>query len=120
VTVSPAVLLVDDDDDFRAFAKRLIASWGHGVEEAATCSEALHRAAELNPDTVLADIGLPDGDGIELARRLTGMPRPPRVILISADPDAGRGGAARRAGAIAFFAKADLMDPALRALLAAR
>ena len=41
------------------------------VGEAGSVEEALARAVELRPDTALVDIGLPDGDGFALARRLS-------------------------------------------------
>jgi CheY-like chemotaxis protein len=114
------LLLVDDDDEFRALAKEIVTAWGHEVAEAATVAEARARAAELRPDTVLADVGLPDGDGFGLARALLALPWPMRVILISSNADAARGGALRRSGAIAFFSKDELSSPALRELLAGR
>jgi CheY-like chemotaxis protein len=59
------------------------------------------------------DVSLPDGDGIELARRLAAMPWRPRVLLTSSDLEPPR-----RAGAIPFIAKDHLADGALRSRLA--
>jgi CheY-like chemotaxis protein len=104
-----SVLVVDDDAAFRHLAARLLASWGHVVlGEAASVREAMARATELRPDTVLADIGLPDGDGFALTHDLLALPWGIRVVLISSDSDAGTRPAAARAGALGFVAKDEL------------
>jgi CheY-like chemotaxis protein len=112
------VLVVDDDASFRALSSRILRCWGHTVVgEAATVAEALARADDLRPDTVVADIGLPDGDGFDLTRRLLGMPRRPRVVLVSSDADPANGPAAMRVGACAFFPKDQVTGAELRRLL---
>jgi CheY-like chemotaxis protein len=118
--VSRSVLVVDDDAAFRDLAARVLTGWGHVViGEAGSVEEALARAAELRPDTALIDIGLPDGDGFSLTRRLRALPWSLRVVLISSDADRANATAARRAGAAGFFPKDELSDPALRELIEA-
>jgi len=113
-----SVLVVDDDASFRNLATRILVSWGHDVVgEAGSLGEALQRASELEPDTVLADIGLPDGDGFELARQLQAMPYRPRVVLISSDSDAANGAAAQRVGACGFFPKDELSGMPFRQMI---
>ena len=81
-----SVLVVDDDSSFRQLAIALLRSWGHDVVgEAGSIAEAVERVTELRPDTVLIDIGLPDGDGFQLTARLRLMPWQPRILLISSD-----------------------------------
>ncbi len=111
--MSSHVLVVDDDQAFRGLAARMLASFGIGeVVQAGTCAGGLEVANRVEPVAVLVDVGLPDGDGVELAGRLAAAPYAPRVVLTSSDPDA-----AARAGDIPFIAKDDLADGALRALL---
>jgi signal transduction histidine kinase/CheY-like chemotaxis protein len=64
------VLLVDDDDDLRPMMSSVLALMGHTVYEARDGQEALSLAKEVGPEVVLIDIGLPDIDGHEVARRL--------------------------------------------------
>jgi CheY-like chemotaxis protein len=111
------VLVVDDNAAFRDLARRILVGWGHRVIEAGSVAEGIARATELRPDTVLADIGLPDGDGFGLTRRLVGMPWPMRVVLISTDADVGNGLAAERVGASGFFPKDELLSTELRVLI---
>ncbi len=112
------VLVVDDDASFRHLAARVLASWGHVVVgEAGTFAEAVARASDLGPDVVLADIGLPDGDGFALTVALAALPSAPRVVLISSDSDPVNGPASLRAGAVGFVPKDDLPGALLRRLI---
>ncbi len=54
--MSPKVLLIDDDSDFRAAVKSLLESHGYGVLEASTGREGLRMVAEHKPDAILLDI----------------------------------------------------------------
>ena len=113
-----SVLVVDDDVSFRRLAASILTSWGHTViGEAGTATDAMTLARELRPDTVLADIGLPDGDGFALTHDLRALPGAPRVILISSDSDAGNGPAAGRVGASGFVPKDELPGGLLRQLI---
>ncbi len=114
-----SILVVDDDAAVRGLVVRILQSWGHEViGEAGSAAEALSCAETMRPDTMLVDIGLPDGDGFSLTRELRGRPWAPRVVLFSSDADRANAAAARRAGAVAFIPKDELSGPALRQLLA--
>ncbi len=77
-------LLVDDDSRFRAMARRaLIADGVDVVAEVAKGAEVQEAVRVWQPDVVLLDIGLPDVDGLEVARRLRAEAGGPVVILIS-------------------------------------
>jgi CheY-like chemotaxis protein len=113
-----SVLVVDDDSSFRQLAIGLLRSWGHDVVgEAGSVAEAVERITELRPDTVLVDIGLPDGDGFQLTTAINLMPAPPRVLLISADSRAATDSEARRAGAAGFFPKTEMPGAQFRRVL---
>jgi CheY-like chemotaxis protein len=119
--MAPSVLVVDDDASFRRLAVRVLSAWGHVVVgEADSVAQAIRRTSELRPDAVLADIGLPDGNGFTLTVDLLALPDPPRVILISSDRDAVNGPAAARAGASGFVPKDELPSALLRGLLEGR
>jgi DNA-binding NtrC family response regulator len=60
--------VVDDDPEFRAGVALLVEREGFAVREADTVSAARIRLEEAPADVVLADLLLPDGDGLELAR----------------------------------------------------
>jgi CheY-like chemotaxis protein len=112
-----SVLVVDDDAGFRSLAVGMLRAEGHDrVYEAATVAEALRQAARAAPEAALVDIGLPDGDGVALARALAAPPRATRVVLISADADASDDLTAASVGAVGFVAKEE-QDTWLRELL---
>jgi DNA-binding NarL/FixJ family response regulator len=114
-----SVLVVDDDPDFRVLARRVLAGYGLVVVgEAETVATAMVAAVELRPAGALVDIGLPDGDGIALARELSALPWRPRVVLTSTDPDGASDDDVRMSGAAAFIAKDELPNAPLRRLLA--
>jgi DNA-binding NarL/FixJ family response regulator len=113
-----SVLVVDDDASFRQLATRTLRSWGYAVVgEAGTVAEAIQRADELRPDAALVDIGLPDGDGFEIAQLFADLPWSLRVVLISSDSDVANEGLARRMGAAGFVPKDELLGPSLRRLI---
>ena len=60
----------------------------------------------LHPDVVLLEQHLLDGDGLALCRRLRALPRAPRIVLYTAEPDVGLGLLARVAGAAGLIDKA--------------
>jgi len=79
------VLVVDDNLDSAEMIAALVARWGHRTEQAHDGPSALKLALDFRPDVVLLDIGLPEMDGYEVARRLRasgGSPRP-RIIAVS-------------------------------------
>lgn len=116
--MTQTVLVVDDDASFRDLAARTLRSWGLAVVgEAATCAEAIVRSAELQPEAVLVDIGLPDGNGFTLAQQIAASPWRPRVIVISSDSDNANHAAALRMGAVGFVPKDELPGPLLRRLI---
>ena len=113
-----SVLVIDDDAEFRGLACRVLTEWGFEIlGEAATVGEALDTVERLRPDAMLVDIGLPDGDGIELAGRLALLPWRPRVLLISTDADGADEATVQRLGLAGFVPKSDLPGPVAQSLL---
>ncbi len=80
-----SVLVVDDNPDILDSLAMLIGLYGYEVASAGTGAAALDMVARHAPDVVLLDIGLPDIDGIEVARRLAALPdrRAMKVIAVS-------------------------------------
>jgi DNA-binding NarL/FixJ family response regulator len=77
-------LIVDDNEAFLASASRVLESQGVNVlGRARTSREALRLSERLRPDVVLVDVQLGEENGLDLARRLTELPRSGPVVLIS-------------------------------------
>lgn len=66
----PLILNVDDNDINRYVRTQHLAAAGFRFLEAATVHQAMECAVQKRPDLVLLDVNLPDGDGIDLCRRL--------------------------------------------------
>ena len=117
--MSASVLVVDDDAEFVWLATEILNEMGIEVTGSApTVAEALTTAKRLRPHAALVDVGLPDGDGIELAHRLAALPWRPRIVLTSSDPETAarlidRDGGERHA----FVSKAELPNAPLLDLL---
>ena len=111
-------LLVDDHRDFRRQARALLESEGICVVgEAGDGISAVDEAATLQPDVVILDIGLPDIDGFEVARRLAALETPPLVILISSREAATYGTRVALSRTAGFVRKDDLSAATLGALV---
>ena len=67
---SRRILIIEDNDDARAMLREALALSGHEVTEARDGASGLASAARQRPDVAVIDIGLPDIDGYEVARRL--------------------------------------------------
>jgi two-component system KDP operon response regulator KdpE len=75
------VLVVDDEPQVRRFLRLSLTAHGYRVLEAETGAAALVLAPAHVPDVVLLDLGLPDLDGVEVARRLRGWSAVPILVL---------------------------------------
>lgn len=80
---SPLVLVVEDEPQMRRFIRASLTSHGYRLVEAGSAAEATALATSHNPELILLDLGLPDGDGLELTRVVRGWSRVP-IIVISA------------------------------------
>lgn len=64
------ILIVDDNQDSRELAVKILKNAGYQMIEAADGEEALEKAVAENPDIILMDISIPKIDGYEVTRRL--------------------------------------------------
>jgi len=77
------VLVVDDNADAAQMLAALLEVQGHAVSVEYDARGALARARSEHPDVLLLDIGLPDMDGYELARRLRAQPENAGATLVA-------------------------------------
>jgi signal transduction histidine kinase/ActR/RegA family two-component response regulator len=77
------VMLVDDNLDAAHTLQLFLAAGGHHVEIAYSAADAVDLARVFAPDVCLLDIGLPDFDGNELARRLRRLPQATNATLVA-------------------------------------
>jgi DNA-binding NarL/FixJ family response regulator len=112
------VLIVDDNAAFRSAARALLERDGFDVVgESEDAASALAAATGLRPAIVLLDIGLPDGDGFDVAERLARSDDPPVVILISSREVAWYRRRLATSPARGFIAKGELSANAVEILV---
>jgi two-component system KDP operon response regulator KdpE len=77
------VLVVEDEPQMRRFLRASLGAEGYRVIEAWTIADGLRQATAERPDALLLDLGLPDGDGLDLVRRVREWSAVP-IIVVSA------------------------------------
>ncbi len=82
----PVALLIEDERQIRRFVRAALEAQSWTVHEAETLRQGLTDASTRRPDLIILDLGLPDGDGIDLLRDLRRWSKVP-VIVLSARVD---------------------------------
>ena len=83
----PVILVVDDEIQIRRFVRISLEANGYRVYEAASGEDAILKVAQVRPDLVILDIGLPDIDGFEVLSRLREWTAIPVIMLSVRDSD---------------------------------
>nr|WP_280855197.1 chemotaxis protein CheB [Pararoseomonas indoligenes] len=88
-------MVVDDSGFMRMALRRIIEADGdlRVVGEASNGEQAVELAARLHPDIVTMDLEMPGLDGIAATRRLSGLPNPPAIVMVSHHTRDGSDGA---------------------------
>jgi DNA-binding response OmpR family regulator len=98
------VLLIEDDDRLARALALALGDAGNDVRVASTARQAHLRWAEREPDVILLDLGLPDGDGLELCAELRARSDVP-IIMVTARSDSADVVAGLEAGADDYVSK---------------
>ncbi len=91
--VTPAgysILVVEDEAAIRRFVRLALGAEGHTVHEADSVARGLIEAGTRRPDLVVLDLGLPDGDGIEVIRGLRSWSTVPVIVLSARSQEADK------------------------------
>lgn len=81
MTHSALVLLIEDEEPIRRFLRTTLESQGFRVKESGTAKDGVLQAVMLRPEVILLDLGLPDGDGLEVTRAIRKELAAPIVVL---------------------------------------
>jgi two-component system KDP operon response regulator KdpE len=101
--MAATLLIIEDDAQIRTFLRISLEANGFAIAEARLGEVGLSLCAELNPDLVILDLGLPDLDGRDVIRRIrewSGVP----VIVLSVRSDVKEKGSVLDAGASEYGA----------------
>ena len=101
---SPTVVVIEDEPQIRRFVRTALQAEGWQVHKADTAKKGLTEACTRKPDLLVLDLGLPDGDGLEVIRDVRGWSTVP-IIVLSARTDEADKIAALDAGADDYLTK---------------
>ncbi|MFD9733928.1 response regulator [Umezawaea sp. NPDC059074] len=101
------VLLVDDHEVVRRGLREMLDDEDdiQVVAEAGGAAEAVVQATHAKPDVAVVDVQLPDGNGVELCKRLRALPDGPRCLVLTAFDDEEALVGAIMAGASGYLLK---------------
>lgn len=101
---TPVAILIEDEPQIRRFVRLALEAEGWLVHEADSMHRGLQDAATRKPDLLVVDLGLPDGNGLELIREVRGWSSVP-IVVLSARADESDKIAALDAGADDYLTK---------------
>ena len=78
---SPVAILVEDERQIRRFVRTALEAEGWTVIEAETVRQGLSDTATRKPDLLILDLGLPDGDGMDVIRDVRAWSQVPIIVL---------------------------------------
>lgn len=90
MTNGPRLLLVEDDDATRSSVAANLVAHGYRVAQAADLRDAMAAWEAGRPDMILLDLGLPDGDGLVLIRRVRRDTTTPILVLTARNAEADK------------------------------
>ena len=103
-TPAPVAVLIEDEPQIRRFVRAALEAEGWQVFEAETARDGVRDAATRKPDLLVLDLGLPDGDGLDVIRDVRSW-SPVPIVVLSARSDEGDKIAALDAGADDYLTK---------------
>jgi two-component system KDP operon response regulator KdpE len=101
---APVAVIIEDEPQIRRFVRAALEAEGWSVHEAENMGRGLIEAGTRKPDLLVLDLGLPDGDGIDLIRDVRAW-SPVPIIVLSARSDEADKVAALDAGADDYLTK---------------
>ena len=101
------ILIIDDEVQLRGLLSRLISLEGYEVCQAGDCRTGLKQLESFQPDVVLCDVRLPDGNGVDLVGRIKQAAPDTEVILLTAYGNIPDGVQAIKNGAFDYITKGD-------------
>jgi DNA-binding NarL/FixJ family response regulator len=113
---APRVVLADDNKALLDSVRELLAEEFDVVATAADGQAAFEAARAHRPEAVVLDISMPIAGGLEVARRLSALPDPPQIVILSVHEGREFLDAARDAGASGYVFKRNASTDLIRVL----
>lgn len=101
------VLIIDDEEKIRSLLSKIISLEGFEVLQAADCKSALKKFEQPDIDVVICDVKLPDGNGVELTKKMKENNPAAEIILLTAYGNIPDSVQAIKNGAFDYITKGD-------------
>ena len=102
-----SILIIDDEPQIRKLLSRMMELEGYEVFQAADCQSTLKQLKLHNPQVVLCDVFLPDGNGVDMVTTIKKLYPELEVILLTAHGNIPDGVQAIKNGAFDYITKGD-------------
>ncbi len=99
------IVVIDDDRTIQMTLSAVLDRHGYAVRVGGNAAQGRKKIAEAKPDLVLLDLGLPDGDGLDVLRELKGEHPDLPVIVLTAHDSLANAIESIKQGAFHFVAK---------------
>ena len=101
------LLIIDDEPIIRKLLSRMMELEGYEVSQAPDCTQGMRQVQQHNPQVVLCDVFLPDGNGVEMVKRIKSVAPLCEIILLTAHGNIADGVQAIKNGAFDYITKGD-------------
>lgn len=101
------ILIIDDEEKIRTLLSRIIGLEGFDVQQAGDCKTGLNKLEREDFDVILCDVKLPDGNGVELTKKIKDKFPLVEIILLTAYGNIADGVQAIKNGAFDYITKGD-------------
>jgi two-component system KDP operon response regulator KdpE len=78
---APLILIIEDEEPIRRFLRATLEANHFRVKESSTARDGVLQAVTIRPDLILLDLGLPDGDGLQVTSTIRTESSVPIVVL---------------------------------------
>ena len=112
----PRVVLADDNQAILECVSQLLAADFDVVATVSDGQAAFDRVVSLRPDAVVLDISMPRSSGLEVAKRLSALTDPPRIVFLTVHEGSDYLAAAQEAGASGYVFKRNACSDLIRVL----
>lgn len=101
------VLIIDDENQLRKLLSRIIGLEGYEVLQADSCKSGMKQLVGADPEVVLCDVCLPDGNGVDLVMEMKKIKPLVEIIMLTAHGNIPDGVQAIKNGAFDYITKGD-------------
>ncbi len=90
---APLILIIEDEEPIRRFLRATLEANNFRVKQSTTARDGVLQAVTVRPDLILLDLGLPDGDGLNVTRTVRTESGVPIVVLSARGQESDKVGA---------------------------